>query len=393
MDTRLVPLVKFLGGKSSMTLGGVMDIIHDVLEKKCIADLVDMAKQNTPDTMPEFLEDYFEQKYGMAKLARGKLKEFLASLVKLKSSHRRIKLFGYACGLLDNKLYTKEVTDFIIHLLVRIYGPDPSDTTGGPKVEVLVPGAELDREMIERLKGVSEQLDDVKANKYTGVTYIGERAMSRAIIGITGNVDDPATWVAPQLLRVATPSQIRTLLSSLNEIPRHRAPSLREMGVDLDDFLDLAVESLQGWIATMQGRMMDIFGAKGDGTYLTLNEFKAVVESQFNITNMSEKALKQQWKNMIQLAGQVGSDGKHDSGVIVGADRFCVAATQISLHLPPDGMGSRAACFCGRRFPFGASDCAQCGKPRPEAKESSDESSTASGTKTKWSILVRAVGK
>ena len=57
-----------------------MDNIADIYEKKVRADAVDDKKNNPRDTLPEFLDDFFLQMYGMKQMAHKKLKIFKAGV-------------------------------------------------------------------------------------------------------------------------------------------------------------------------------------------------------------------------------------------------------------------------------------------------------------------------
>ena len=54
----------------------------DILEKKCVADRVDEAKGSVKDTMREFLDDYFETKFGVGKYSEAMRDKLVRSVEK-----------------------------------------------------------------------------------------------------------------------------------------------------------------------------------------------------------------------------------------------------------------------------------------------------------------------
>ena len=57
-------------------------MVGDILEKKCVADRVDEAKGSSKDTMREFLDDYFETKFGVGKYSEAMRDKLVRSVEK-----------------------------------------------------------------------------------------------------------------------------------------------------------------------------------------------------------------------------------------------------------------------------------------------------------------------
>ena len=82
---KLCPLAKLatdLKGKTKLSVETALNTLHDLYEKKCIADLTDYEQNNERDSMVDFLQDYFLHEYGLQKLAEKKLKIFLHACMK-----------------------------------------------------------------------------------------------------------------------------------------------------------------------------------------------------------------------------------------------------------------------------------------------------------------------
>ena len=82
-------MVTDLKGKPKLSVETALNTLHDLYEKKCIADVTDQSVNNECDSMVDFLHDYFLQEYGLQKLADKKLKIFLHACVKFAKVHKR----------------------------------------------------------------------------------------------------------------------------------------------------------------------------------------------------------------------------------------------------------------------------------------------------------------
>ena len=68
---KLCPLARMVvdaKGKPKLSVETALNTLHDLYEKKCIADLTDLSIDNECDSMLDFLQDYFLQEYGLQKV-------------------------------------------------------------------------------------------------------------------------------------------------------------------------------------------------------------------------------------------------------------------------------------------------------------------------------------
>merc|ERR1712185_552462 len=107
--------------KCSMLLKEVLEICYDVLEKKMLADVADEAKQNPKDSFPQYVSDYFVQKFGVKKIAMKKLGEFVGGVEHFARENARVELFGLLLGLERAETYTRHVSDAFFAVMRRVF--------------------------------------------------------------------------------------------------------------------------------------------------------------------------------------------------------------------------------------------------------------------------------
>ena len=108
--------------------------IYEILEKKVLADIADEKGGTTSDTLPEFLDDYFQHKYGLKKMADEKVKAFLQSLVRHNADIQKLEAKGSeeklnrrfsfvldALGLRNERLWSRESSELYCLLLRRAF--------------------------------------------------------------------------------------------------------------------------------------------------------------------------------------------------------------------------------------------------------------------------------
>ena len=108
-----------------MPKGKVSDFIACIFEKKIKADMVDDKKNNTRDSLPEFLEDFFQQMFGMRKLANAKMAEFKAGIMSYSTENCRARWFGTLSNWLEDGAHAGATTpyaDEAIHVYLFILG-------------------------------------------------------------------------------------------------------------------------------------------------------------------------------------------------------------------------------------------------------------------------------
>ena len=84
--------------KCSMLLKEVLEICYDVLEEKMLADVADEAKQNPKDSFPQYVSDYFVQKFGVKKIAMKKLGEFVGGVEHFARARARASSSSACCS-------------------------------------------------------------------------------------------------------------------------------------------------------------------------------------------------------------------------------------------------------------------------------------------------------
>ena len=79
--------------------------MYEVLEKKILADIADECADKEKKSLPEFLDDYFQSKFGLKKMADDKLKAFLQSLVRHQVDVDKAEAKGGDDGVKANRRY------------------------------------------------------------------------------------------------------------------------------------------------------------------------------------------------------------------------------------------------------------------------------------------------
>ena len=169
------------GRDKVLTRQVTLDTIADLIEKKAVADRDDEEKARPKQTMREYMHDYFVFKFGLGAHADAMQARFVMSVSKYLVFDRRCELFARTLGLADVRHYADDLGDLFVDAHRRVYAGN--------------------------LESIKERLDDGDGACFTSV----RRALAAVIgDGATARRDDPRTWDAPVLLRVATPDEVRS---------------------------------------------------------------------------------------------------------------------------------------------------------------------------------------
>lgn len=270
---KLVPLVKYskenLKYTTTLTVDQSLDFIHDILEKKCIADSRDLEQGNEIESMPEFLSNYFLQTYGLQKMADKKIEEFIGGLYKYHHINDRIAMFMTIIGIRDRSLYSKTIGDLLVRSLMRAYKGN--------------------------LLTVKDGLDEGP-----GKCFITRQRAIEVIIGPRTERSKPWEWDAPQFFQIAGAEKIESLLCRIENLPS--AKGLDEL--DLDSVLLLIMECYKEWYFDVQLQLIDAFTLFDlDNNGLELPEFKVMLQDLCKWDHFTEREVCKLWKSMIHRTG------------------------------------------------------------------------------------------
>ena len=326
---RLVPLVKYskehLKHSTNLTKDQCLDLIHDILEKKCVADSRDLEQGNELESMPEFMSNFFLQSYGLQKMADKKMEGFIGALYKYSHVNDRVSLFMTTIGMRHRSLYSRNIGDLIVRALIRAYKGD--------------------------LLSIKESLDENGVGKCT----VPRKRAVEMVIGHRAKSDAPWDWDAPQLFQVATASKIEALLEKIDRLPALESPSPPKAKsgslVDLDAVLGLILGAYKDWYFEVQIEFINAFNIfDTDNNGLELPEFKVMVKDLCKM-DFSEREVCKLWKSMTQTAGA-------SSGLFEDPCVFAVVCCQYSV------------------FPFLERPQPPATKPEPTPKGKSKKSKT-----------------
>ena len=113
-----------------LPISKTLDNIAGIYEKKVKADAVDDAKDNDRDSLPEFLQDFFLQMYGMKSMARKKKAQFKAGVMHNIDDNSRCKWFAALTNWLPEDAfgeqtipYRKNAIDAYLFVMQRVFPP------------------------------------------------------------------------------------------------------------------------------------------------------------------------------------------------------------------------------------------------------------------------------
>ena len=113
-----------------LPISKTLDNIAGIYEKKVKADAVDDAKDNDRDSLPEFLQDFFLQMYGMKSMARKKKAQFKAGVMHNIDDNIRCKWFAALTNWLPEDAfgeqtipYRKNAIDAYLFVMQRVFPP------------------------------------------------------------------------------------------------------------------------------------------------------------------------------------------------------------------------------------------------------------------------------
>lgn len=92
-----------------MNLNNALSLVYDAYEKKIKEDAFDDINGNERQTLPEYIQDFAMQKFGLPSLSEGYLYSLVGTITKLASSSRRLHRFGIMVGVIEGDHYSPRV--------------------------------------------------------------------------------------------------------------------------------------------------------------------------------------------------------------------------------------------------------------------------------------------
>eukprot|EP00002_Diphylleia_rotans_P038003 TRINITY_DN8575_c0_g1_i2.p1 TRINITY_DN8575_c0_g1~~TRINITY_DN8575_c0_g1_i2.p1 ORF type:complete len:697 (+),score=160.41 TRINITY_DN8575_c0_g1_i2:140-2230(+) len=115
----------FKGSGNQIATKTLLKLISSIYQEKMNADDIDDKMHHPRQPMPEFIYDYFINKYGLRQLAEGHLVNMLTTLTQYKGDNSRIQVFANFCDAIPNeRRYPKFAPDFYLHIYRQLlYSP------------------------------------------------------------------------------------------------------------------------------------------------------------------------------------------------------------------------------------------------------------------------------
>eukprot|EP00949_MAST-11_sp_MAST-11-sp1_P004984 g4984.t1 len=98
-----------------MPLAKAKDIIAAIYEKKVKADKVDDEAGKDRDSLPDFIDDFFKQQFGVPKIAKKKQNMLHAAVRSHHKKEKRLRWFGTFANWLDDDVHISEKSTHSIH--------------------------------------------------------------------------------------------------------------------------------------------------------------------------------------------------------------------------------------------------------------------------------------
>ncbi|GMH74059.1 hypothetical protein TL16_g06358 [Triparma laevis f. inornata] len=282
----------------------VLQMIYDILEKRCISDSTGKAKlDSTPKmTMVAFVADYFSHKYGVAKLAAQQQANFLLSLQTYKEKNSRIRHFLTLLGEIHEEIFCEEISETYMDMIKGIM-------------------------LYKNYEGVSEKLDDGVGN-----VKLTKKQAAAAIFGQDAKLQNIATWKSPFLLKVVGSNKLRSFYNE-NVSQPIAASSEKKPTVDFDEFSEAFVNMLINALQQQIQKLKDIFkdADKNGNGMVDFGEFKKmlqiITQSEENTTTAAQA------RELFQLVNQSEEDYGEDDDPdgIVSTD--ALISTLFSQHV------------------------------------------------------------
>ena len=93
---------------AKMSRDNLIDVVFNIFEKKAVDDKFREEKGIELSTFPEFIEDFFLNKYGLESVAFGKLQSLVMSLIKFgRKPGLRFKYARVAAAMCGHHLYAQ----------------------------------------------------------------------------------------------------------------------------------------------------------------------------------------------------------------------------------------------------------------------------------------------
>jgi hypothetical protein len=174
------PMAKYLKWHSRdkrtlYNLKRTLQLAHDIIQKKCIQEVIDERVGKIKSSIAFFFEDYFFRNFGH--LAKYSLRCFVHSLVHHKDQgDRRAEIFALITGLHHPELYSNALSVMFTRLIRGLF-PDH--------------------------KYIRASLDKYDGKTHSSNCVVSRKIMWRALIGENGVLQKPDTWYFPEIQFIA----------------------------------------------------------------------------------------------------------------------------------------------------------------------------------------------
>ena len=188
---------------AKMSRDVLIDVVFNIFEKKAVDDKFREEKGIELSTFPEFIEDFFLNKYGLESVAFGKLQSLVMSLIKfgrkpgLRFKYARV---GAAmCGLINPARYSPDLSTIVIRLMRSIY----------PQHESITEQFRLNHKALRHHERPAKLQAEASApDRGAMIPTAARSSVIAGLIGSGATLSDPSTWIAPHLLRVSAPDEV-----------------------------------------------------------------------------------------------------------------------------------------------------------------------------------------
>jgi Ca2+-binding EF-hand superfamily protein len=302
----------------AITVGRAEKLIGHIYKKKIKGDIVDDRDGSSRLSMCECVFHYFNQKYGMKKMAE----EFIYGMVhiadKSRDQHKRVHTFGVLLGKINTDSYSPTITDVVLGFLSNIYPVEKIGTSmdeGDTKCYALLSTCiNSVRKILVPEGNVAEQLsiEDKEAKLGRDRFYIPIKSFQQ---------------IEAKFNEWATPA---------NKV---KAKSTAKLGsqsvIDVDDamhfvmtvYLEFNDKSRQELVSAIQA-----FDEDGDGK-ISFHEFKTFLgKCHSPYVPITERLISKLWMEMQEILDKMEIDAASPQ---LAAEVFASASMHYDIHPPP----------------------------------------------------------
>lgn len=223
-----IGVTKCLPKDKLVPLPALLDMLHEVIERKLVNTRSAKAAGNRPDDLVDYVKIFWREKLGLRKLANKKVSDMIRAVNAYSKQHPRVLWFAVLLGVKTAKL----------------------DTGDGGLIDVpWVPW--IASSTFDLLATIFDAgLADLLSNYKDAV--VDRARVVNALIGSAGVLDtvvqksDPSTWRPPLVADMLSPATLKRLVSDVDQLPEITAvpelPSTQAVaskGIAIDTFLDV----------------------------------------------------------------------------------------------------------------------------------------------------------